>query len=215
MEDKAEPIRVLLVDDHEVVRIGLRTLIESRNGIEVVGEAGDCAGAIAEAARLEPDVVLLDVRLPDGSGVTACREIRAARPATRVLFLTSYTDDEAALAAAFGDAQGYLFKQIDGEGLIGAICAVAAGQSVSDSQVIRSAVERMRSASTGSAGARLSAQERRVLALVAEGKTNKEIGAALKLSDKTVKNYLRRIFEKLHVTRRAQAAARFVRGSAD
>jgi len=210
------PVRLLIVDDHEVVRLGLRKLVEQSSTIRVVGEAGTVAAALASAARLEPDVILMDVRLPDGSGVEACREIRAARPATRVLFLTSFSDDAALSATILAGASGYLLKDIAGQEVIRAIESVAQGQSILDPSVTAAVLARMKAmegAGQARKGEDLSPQERRVLALVAEGKTNKEIAAALNLSDKTVKNYLSHIFQKLQITRRSQAAAYFVKHS--
>jgi len=212
---ESPPLKVLLVDDHHIVRAGLRTII-SRAGIEVVGEAGTAAAAIDEAARLKPDVVLMDVRLPDGSGVTACREIRAANPRIRVLFLSAFKDDNALLATAFASASGYLLKEIGAEHLIQAIRAVASGLSVLGPGVVHTVMEHMRTTGTVSedpAAEPLSNQQRRVLTLVADGKTNKEIAAAMGLSPKTVKNYLSTIFEKLQVSRRSEAVARIVRGA--
>lgn len=211
-----KPVRVLIVDDHEVVRVGLRTVLSRQDGINVVGEVATATDAVAESCRLQPDVVLMDVRLPGGSGVDACRTIRESCPATRVLFLTSYQDDEGVLAAIVGGASGYLLKQVNAEGLLRAIHAVAQGQSVLDPAITQPLLTRMRlqkEEAPESQRTTLSSQQQRVLALVAEGKTNKEIGSSLELSDKTVKNYIRFIFQKLKVTRRAQAAARFIRDS--
>ena len=211
-----KPVRVLIVDDHEVVRVGLRTVLSRQDGINVVGEAATATDAVAESCRLQPDVVLMDVRLPGGSGVDACRAIRDSCPATRVLFLTSYQDDEGVLAAIVGGASGYLLKQVNAEGLLRAIHAVAQGQSVLDPAITQPLLNRMRLQKEEASEPQrttLSTQQQRVLALVAEGKTNKEIGSSLKLSDKTVKNYIRFIFQKLKVTRRAQAAACFIRDS--
>jgi two-component system response regulator DevR len=211
-------LKVLLVDDHHIVREGLRTII-TRAGIEVVGEAGTAAAAIEEAARLEPDVVLMDVRLPDGSGVAACREIRAANPQIRVLFLTTFKDDSALLATAFASAGGYLLKEIGADLLIQAIRAVASGLSVLGPSVVQSVLGHSRPMGAGAAGEhgppdeQLSSQQQRVLALVADGKTNKEIAVELGLSPKTVKNYLSTVFEKLQVSRRSEAVARVIRGS--
>ena len=205
-----ERIRLLLVDDHQVVRMGLRTLFQGSGIIEVVGEAGNMDTALSETVRLKPDVVIMDIRLPDGSGVEACREIRAICPDTHVLFLTSYSDEEAALASISGGADGFLLKDIAGETLIHAVKTVAGGQSILDPAVTKPVLERMRAlTSAAESSEELSAQERRVLALVAEGKTNKEIAVVLGLSDKTVKNYLSNIFQKLQVTRRSQAAVLF------
>ena len=184
--------------------------------IAVIGEAATLKDAIAESCRLKPDVVLMDVRLPDGSGVEACRAIRDCCPASRVLFLSSYQDDEAVFAAIAGGAAGYLLKEVNAEGLLRAIHAVAQGQSVLDPAITQPLLARMqlkKGAAPESQRTALSIQQQRVLALVAEGKTNKEIGVSLELSDKTVKNYIRFIFQKLHVTRRAQAAAFFIRDS--
>jgi two-component system response regulator DevR len=223
---ESEQITLLLVDDHEIVRVGLRTLFGRNAKIQVVGEAGTAASAVQEAERLQPAVVLMDLRLPDGSGVAACREIRTACADTRVLFLTSYSDHDAVLATIFAGASGYLLKEIGGEALIQAIESVAAGQSILDPAVTHSVLERMKAISDQDDAAldlhkdkdkdnreSLSPQERRVLALVAEGKTNKEIAVSLDLSDKTVKNYLSNIFQKLQVSRRAQAAAIFIADS--
>jgi two-component system, NarL family, response regulator DevR len=211
-----KPVRVLIVDDHEVTRMGLRTLLSRADGITIVGEATRVKEAIDEACRLQPDVVLMDVRLSDGSGVDACRAIRDCTPAVRVLFLTSYQDDEAVLAAVVGGAAGYLLKHVNAEALLRAIHTVAEGQSILDPAITQPLLAHMRlekEAVSGSQGTTLSVQQQRVLALVAEGKTNKEIGSSLDLSDKTVKNYIRFIFQKLKVTRRAQAAALFIRDS--
>ena len=211
-----EPVRVLIVDDHEVIRVGLRTVLSRQDTISVVGEAATVADAIREACALKPDVVLMDVRLSGESGVDACRAIRDSCPATRVLFLTSYQDDEAVLAAVVGGAAGYLLKQVNAEALLGAIHSVAQGQSILDPAITQPLLTRMRLQKTEASEpprTTLSTQQQRVLALVAEGKTNKEIGSSLELSDKTVKNYIRFIFQKLKVTRRAQAAAFFIRDS--
>lgn len=216
------PIRLLLVDDHEMVRVGLRTLLGKTKTIQVVGEAGTAVSAVKEAVHLKPDVVLMDLRLPDCSGVDACREIRAACAATKVLFLTSYSEDDAVLSSVVAGASGYLLKEIGAAALIRAIESVATGQSILDPAVTRSVLERMKSIADPDESASdvhkdkkepLSPQERRVLALVAEGKTNKEIATALELSDKTVKNYLSNIFQKLHVSSRAHAATIFITDS--
>jgi DNA-binding NarL/FixJ family response regulator len=209
-----KPISVLIVDDHELVRVGLQTLLSRQNCFSVIGEATTVSEAIAESSRLQPDVVLMDVRLSGGSGVDACRAIRDSCPGTRVLFLSSYEDDEAVLAAVVGGASGYLLKEVSAEELLRAIHAVAQGQSTLDPAITQPLLTRMRlQKEEASAPQRttLSTQQQRVLALVAEGKTNKKIGLSLRLSDKTVKNYVRFIFQKLNVTRRAQAAASFVR----
>ena len=207
-------IRLLLVDDHEVVRLGLRTLLRREPNVEVVGEVGTAVGAVEDCQRLNPDVVLMDVRLPDGTGIEACREIRSACPATRVIFLTSFADEDAVFATIAAGADGYLLKEIDGAGLLRAIRSVAQGQSILDPGVTERVLAQLRPLTTqGEASQQvpLSRQEQRVLGLVADGRTNKEIASSLKLSDKTVKNYLGTIFQKLHVTRRSQAAAFFAR----
>jgi len=211
---KAKPIRLLLVDDHEVVRVGLKTVLTQQSGLSVVGEAGTMATAVQDALRLKPDVVLMDVRLPDGTGVDACRDILAACRETRVIFLTSYADDDSVLAAVLAGAHGYVLKEIDSAALIRAIQLVAQGQSILDPTVTERALRWLRGLGHGPQLPgidQLSSQEERVLALVAEGKTNKEIASALGLSDKTVKNYLANVFQKLRITRRAQAAAFFVK----
>lgn len=207
------PIRLLLVDDHVVVRYGLRMLLGASDRMAVVGEAGTQAMAIAEAARLDPDIVLMDVRLPDGSGIDACREIRSARPETRVLFLSSFADDEALLATLFAGGQGYLLKEIDESALIRAIEAVASGQSILDAAMTQRMFAQMSLPVPSGAGQTelVSPQERKILALVADGQTNKQIAAAMGLSDKTVRNYLSQIFQKLQVTHRAHAAALYTR----
>lgn len=207
-------IRLLLVDDHEVVRAGLRSLLAREQGIEVIGDSATAADAVDQASRLTPDVVIMDVRLPDQSGVEACREIRARNPEVQVIMLTSYADEEAVLASIMAGAAGYLLKQIRGKGLLRAIESVAAGQSLLDPAVTQAVLERMKRLASGQQLdeiTALSAQEQKVLALVAEGKTNKEIANALDLSDKTVKNYLSNIFSKLNLSRRAEAAALFAR----
>lgn len=211
---KTKPIRLLLVDDHEVVRVGLKTVLSHQPGLTVVGEAATMATAVQDALRLKPTVILMDVRLPDGSGVDACRDILASCPDTRVIFLTSYADDDSVLAAVLAGAHGYVLKEIDSAALVRAIHAVAGGQSILDPSVTERALRWLRDLGNGPqvpGVEQLSAQEERVLALVAEGKTNKEIATALGLSDKTVKNYLANVFQKLRITRRAQAAAFFVK----
>jgi two-component system, NarL family, response regulator DevR len=213
MSPAKNPIRLLLVDDHEMVRVGLRTVLHSHQGIAVVGEAGSKAAAVQAVKQLKPDIVLMDVRLPDGSGIEASRDIFAGHPATRIIFLTSYVDDESARAAMLAGAQGYVVKNIDSGRLIRSIRAVSNGHSMFDPAL----TQRVLSRSTGSAQAQpareqsLAPQEERVLALLAEGFTNKEIAVSLQLSDKTVKNYIANMFQKLHISRRAQAAAYFVK----
>ena len=210
------PLRLLVVDDHEVVRQGLVALLDRREGFEVVAEAGTVTEAVEQAHRHEPDIVIMDVRLPDGSGVEACREIRAERPATRVVMLTSYPDEEAVLSAIVAGASGYLLKQIRARDLVSALEAVGRGESLLDPAVTEKVLERVRRIATGGAADELAAltpQEKKILLLVAEGKTNKEIAAEVFLSDKTVKNYVSSILSKLNLQRRAQAAAFVARHS--
>lgn len=201
--------RVLICDDHEVVREGLRTLLSRRQDLAVVGEAGSMQEAIETAATTKPDVVIMDVRLPDGSGVEACRAIREARPETQVIMLTSYADDEALFASIVAGASGYLLKQTRGQAVVDAIHVVAQGGSLLDPDVTGKVLERVRRGrdKEDPAIASLTDQERKVLEQLAEGKTNREIGTALFLSEKTVKNYVSRILDKLGLSRRAQAAA--------
>jgi DNA-binding NarL/FixJ family response regulator len=201
--------RILLVDDHEVVREGLRTLLSKRAGFDVVGYAGTVAEAVREAARTEPDVVVMDVRLPDGSGIEACREIREARPETRVIILTSYADDDAVFASILAGASGYVLKQTRGSSLTDAIAAVARGESLLDPAVTQRVMERVRSGQRKAADPldALNEQEHKILSLIAEGTTNKEIAAEIYLSDKTVKNYVSNILTKLNLRRRSEAAA--------
>lgn len=198
------PIRILLVDDHEVVRAGLRALLRRAPDLEVVGEAGTMAQAIAEAARLCPDVALLDLRLPDGSGIEACREIRSEHPEIKVLMVTAYADEQAVRATVLAGAAGYLLKDIRHEALVRAIRDAAADRPVLDSASAARAVRRIERVEA------LTPQERRIVSLVVDGCTNKEIAATLSLSEKTVKNYLSNAFQKLNVSRRSQVAAMYV-----
>jgi two-component system response regulator DevR len=200
-------LRLMLVDDSEVVRMGLRALLTAEAEIEVVGEAVSVATALERASKLKPDVLLLDLRLPDGNGFDACRQILARSPEIRVLVLTSVVDDTLVDEAIRAGAHGYLLKEINGRGLVQAIFDVAAGKSILDPAVTARVMHLVKSGGARDTLADLSPQEKRVLALIAEGKTNKEVGGELGLSEKTVKNYLSNIFEKLHVSRRAQAAA--------
>ena len=204
------PLRLLVVDDHEVVREGLVALLSRREEFQVVAEAGTVAEALAAARRFEPDLVVMDVRLPDGSGIEACRDIRAEFPSTRIVMLTSYPDEEAVLSAILAGASGYLLKQIRGRDLVSALEAVGRGDSLLDPAVTERVLERVRRIASGDEKDELSdltSQERKILRLVAEGKTNKEIAADVFLSDKTVKNYVSSILSKLNLQRRAQAAA--------
>ena len=207
---EARPLRLLVVDDHEVVRQGLVSLLERREHFQVVAEAGTAAEAVEMARKFEPDLVVMDVRLPDGSGIEACREIRAEFPATRVVILTSYPDEEAVLSAIIAGASGYLLKQIRGRDLVSALESVGRGESLLDPAVTEKVLDRVRRIATGTYTeemAQLTQQEQKILLLVAEGKTNKEIASEVFLSDKTVKNYVSSILSKLNLERRAQAAA--------
>ncbi|HEX2101060.1 MAG TPA: response regulator transcription factor [Candidatus Synoicihabitans sp.] len=216
MMTAVQPIRVLLVDDSTLVREGIRSVFaepRTESGIEVVGEAGSVAEAVKQATALKPDVVLLDIRLPDGSGFTACREMLKQQPGLRVLVLTSFTNDGFIYEAITSGAQGYLMKEIDPQGLIQAIHDIVAGKSILSPDITAGVMRMVRGGSSRSEPGDLSSlskQERRVLALVAEGKTNKQIADDLGLSDNTVKNYLCNVFEKLQVRRRSQAAAMYV-----
>jgi two-component system, NarL family, response regulator DevR len=216
----AKPLSLLVVDDHEVVRQGLVALLARRPEFHVVAEAGTAAEAVAAARRFRPDLVVMDVRLPDGSGIEACREIRAELPDTRVVILTSYPDEDAVLSAIVAGASGYLLKQVRARDLVAALEAVGRGESLLDPAVTGRVLERVRRIATADQPdelAQLTAQERKILLLVAEGKTNKEIAADVFLSDKTVKNYVSSILAKLNLERRAQAAAYMskLRGSRD
>ncbi|MBI5878746.1 MAG: response regulator transcription factor [Chloroflexi bacterium] len=208
------PLKVLIVDDHEVVRVGLRSLLDRKDAFTVVAEAESVAGAVQAAARHAPDVVIMDVRLPDGSGVEACREIRSHNPQIKVVMLTSYADDDAIFASIMAGASGFLLKQIHSRALVEALQVIGQGGSLLDPTVTQKVLERMRRLGEGEAESRLaglSDQERRILSLVAEGKTNKEISQVLSLSDKTVKNHVSNILGKLHMARRTEAAAYYVR----
>jgi len=206
MSEQVATVSVLIVDDHEVVRMGLRGILEHTPGMRVAGEAGSVAEAVAKAEALQPNVVVLDVRLPDGSGVEACREIRSKQPATGVLMLTSYGDDEALFQSILAGASGYLLKQTRARDLVSAIRSVAAGEQLLDPGVTRAVFDRLRRPA-GDPLSELTNQERRTLELIAEGKTNREIADSLFVSDKTVKHYVSAILAKLDVARRSEAAA--------
>jgi len=203
-------LRLLVVDDHEVVRQGLVAMLSRRPNFQVVAEAGTVAEALEAARRFQPELVIMDVRLPDGSGIEACRDIRAELPLTRVVILTSYPDEEAVFSAIVAGASGYLLKQVRARDLVAALEAVGRGESLLDPAVTEKVLERVRRIATGGATdelAQLTSQEQKIQLLVAEGKTNKEIAAEVFLSDKTVKNYVSSILSKLNLQRRAQAAA--------
>ena len=206
-EQLGRTIRVFLLDDHEIVRRGVSDLIEAESDLEVVGEASTAAEALARVPAVRPDVAVLDVRLPDGDGVTVCRELRSAMPDVRCLMLTSFADDDALFDAVMAGASGYVLKQIRGTDLVGAIRTVAAGQSLLDPRTTARVLERMRTAAerTGPVAV-LSEQERTVLTLIGEGLTNRQIGERMHLAEKTVKNYVSHLLAKLGMQRRTQAA---------
>jgi two-component system, NarL family, response regulator DevR len=201
-------VRVYLLDDHEVVREGLRALLESHDDIEVVGDSGSAVEAASRIPALRPDVAVLDARLPDGSGIEVCRTVRAVDPSIRGLILTSYDDDEALFSAIMAGASGYVLKQIRGSDLVDAVRQVAAGNSLIDPTMMATVLERVRhpEASVAPELAELTEQERKLLALIAEGLTNRQIGERMLLAEKTVKNYVSSILAKLGLERRTQAA---------
>jgi len=208
------PLRILLVDDHEVVRDGVKALLQATDDIIVTAEASSVREAIDEADRARPDVVVMDVRLADGSGIEATREIRARHPKTAVIMLTSFADDEALFASIMAGASGYVLKQVKGGELVRAIRTVGKGESLLDPAITSAVLERLRKGKhllRDEKLARLSPQEERILSLVADGKTNREIGEDLHLAEKTVKNYVSSILSKLEVARRAEAAAYLAR----
>ncbi|MFD7434917.1 response regulator [Streptomyces sp. NPDC059861] len=204
-------IRVFLLDDHEVVRRGVHELLSVEGDIEVVGEAGTAADALVRIPATRPDVAVLDVRLPDGSGVEVCREIRSRDDTVGCLMLTSFADDEALFAAVVAGASGYLLKAVRGDELLSAVRDVAAGKSLLDPAATARVRERLRDGGSGSEDderlARLTRQERRILELIGEGLTNRQIGAQLHLAEKTIKNYVSGLLAKLGMQRRSQAAA--------
>jgi two-component system, NarL family, response regulator DevR len=214
MGDEKASTRIMLVDDHEVVRQGLKALIEAETDFLVVSEAGSVAEAIERAAMARPDIIVMDVRLADGSGIEATREIRARRPETKVIMLTTFADDEALFASIMAGASGYVLKQVKGNDLVRSIKTVAEGGALLDPSMTETVLRRLRKSKAllrDEKLARLTAQEERILSMVAEGKTNREIGEGLKLAEKTVKNYVSAILTKLEVTRRAEAAAYLAR----
>jgi two-component system, NarL family, response regulator DevR len=207
-------VRVMLVDDHDIIRNGLRAMIEQAGDLRVVAEAGTMADAIREAARTRPDVIVMDVRLPDGSGIEATREIRAQNEQINVLMLTSFADDEALFSSIMAGARGYVLKKIRGGDVVRAIRSVGKGESLLDPVATEAVLERLRQGKhvvSDEKLARLSPQEERILMLVAEGHTNRQIGVRLRLAEKTVKNYVSTILSKLEVSRRAEAAAYLAR----
>jgi DNA-binding NarL/FixJ family response regulator len=201
-------IGVFLLDDHEIVRLGVRDLLEAEPDIRVVGEAGTAESALARIPALRPDVAILDVRLPDGDGVTVCRQIRSTMPEVACLMLTSYADDQALFDAVLAGAAGYVLKEIRGTDLVGAVRTVASGQSMLDPAAAATLMARLRDQATRSDPlAGLTSQERKILELIGEGLTNRQIGERMFLAEKTVKNYVSALFAKLGMERRAQAAA--------
>ncbi|MEP7068789.1 MAG: response regulator transcription factor [Usitatibacter sp.] len=216
MPPAAKPIRLLIVDDHDILRYGLRALLRNRAEVSVAGEADCVAQAIERASELNPDVVLMDAQLPDGSGIDACREIRALDSPPRVLFFSALDDEQTVLMAILAGAQGHVSKNLGVEALVNAIITVAGGGKVFDPALQERAAGMLEATSNAlkaspSGPATLSPQEERVMELVVEGKTNKEIAAELSLSDRTVKNYLHNAFRKLGVSRRAGAATVFAK----
>ena len=207
-------LRLVLVDDHQVVRLGLRALLDSEPDISVVGEASTVAEALGVVDQLQPDIVLMDIRLPDQSGIAACQQVRQRWPAVQVLMLTSFADEDLVLDAISAGAAGYVLKQVGTDDLLRAVRAVGRGDAVLDPSVTRQLLARVRRAEHDAHGAAfrdLSERELAILALVAEGKTNAEIAAALFLSEKTARNHVSAILEKLDLTNRIEAATYAVR----
>ena len=200
-------LKILIVDDHDIVRKGLAMLVSRQEDLSVVAEAGTVAEAVEKARESVPDGVVMDIRLPDGSGIEACREIRDENSDIKVLMLTSYSDEEAVMGSIMAGASGYLLKEIRSQEIVDAIRRVGAGQSLLDPTVTASVLERVRRGKEEDVMARLTEQEQKILELIAEGQTNREIASQIHLSDKTVKNYVSNILGKLEVSRRSQAAA--------
>jgi DNA-binding NarL/FixJ family response regulator len=200
------PVRVFLLDDHEVVRRGIKDLLEVEGEFEVVGEASTAAEALARVPALKPQVAVLDVRLPDGDGVTVCRDLRSRMPELSCLMLTSFADDEALFDAIMAGASGYLLKQVSGTDLVGAVRTVAAGGSLLDPKLTAAVMTRLRTGDRKDPLASLTAQERRILVFIGDGLTNRQIGERMFLAEKTVKNYVSSLMSKLGVERRVQAA---------
>lgn len=202
--------RILLVDDHEVVRLGLKTLLERHPGFEVCGEAGSAREGLELALKLQPDLVVLDIRMPDGSGIEVCREIRSSQGETKVIMLTSYADDEAVFASILAGADGYFLKQIGSKQLIEAVETVSRGQSLLDPQVTKKVFDKMKAnilEQENNLESSLNEQERKILLLIGQGLTNKQIAQQIFLSEKTVRNYVSNILSKMGFSNRAQAAA--------
>ena len=206
-EDRAVAIRVFLLDDHEIVRRGLRELLEAEDDIEEVGEATTAAEALTRVPAVRPDVAVLDVRLPDGNGVEVCRDIRAMHPEIQCLMLTSYADDEALFDSIMAGAAGYVLKQVRGVELVDGIRRVASGQSLLDPTVTARVLERLRAApEEDERFASLTEQERKILMLLADGLTNRQIAEQMYLAEKTVKNYVSNLLAKMGMNRRTEAA---------
>ena len=209
-------MKIVLVDDHEVVRQGLKVLIDSQDDLEVVGESGDVENATRQVGYHSPDVVVMDVRLPDGTGVEACREIRSRWPDVKVLMLTSYADEEALVSSIMAGASGYVLKRIDSEDLVDAVRRVGNGESLLDPNLTERLFARIRGDEPDDPLlARLSPQERKILDLIADGLTNRQIAESLFLAEKTVKNYVSNLLSKLEMSRRSEAAAYAARLQAD
>ncbi len=203
-----KPVGVFVLDDQEIVRRGVRCLLEAEPDIRVVGEAGTASSALARIPALRPDVAVLDVRLPDGDGVSVCREIRSRAPGVACLMLTAFSDDEALLDAIMAGAAGYVLKQVRGSDLVGAVRTVASGQSLLNPRAASQLLTRLRDKATGPDQlAVLTPHERSVLELIGEGLTNRQIGERLLIAEKTVKNYVSALFRKLGLEQRTQAAA--------
>ena len=203
-------LRIILVDDHEVVRLGLKSLLARQPQFEIVGEAANATEAVEKTLELKPDIVVMDIRLPGKSGIEACREITEKQPQTKVIMLTSYAEDELLFDAIAAGASGYVLKQIGSGELVRALETVGRGESLIDPTLTQKVFAKVREATRraeGDAFANLSDQEMRILALIAEGKTNREIATQVFLSEKTVRNYVSSILSKLHLSTRAQAAA--------
>ena len=213
MSTNDEPLKILIVDDHEVVRLGLRTLLEHQEGLEVTGEAATADEAVLKALSDHPDVVLMDVRLPDQSGVEACRRIRAQDPSIHILMLTSYSDDEAIFASVMAGASGYLLKRIEAEQLYQAVLAVGRGESLLDPALSKAVLDRVKELTNGTQKRGLDSlnkRESQILKLIARGLTNREIAEEICLGEKTVRNYVSAILQKLDVAHRTQAAVYYL-----
>jgi two-component system response regulator DevR len=211
MNDALDKIRVFLMDDHEVVRQGLRYLLESEEDIEVVGEASTAAEAVAGIGTTQPRVAVLDVRLPDGNGVEVCREVRSSYPNVACLMLTSFADDEALFDAIMAGASGYVLKEVRGTELVNDVRRVAGGHSLLDPALTERIIKRIKNRKDEDKASRLTSQEQRILDHIAEGLTNRQIAAAMYLSEKTVKNYVSNLLSKLGMSRRTEAAVYAVR----